>query len=158
MSNTFIMPRIEDMPRITRQQLCDAFDGILERVEKEKIAFLIEDKRKNYVLCPASWVEVYNDEDFGEIVNAAVRYSIGRHTYMPGLVHDFVIRNIGALNDKTLSIIVSDIDREFKMHPALDYSETWLSLKSAIQEEISSKKRRIQTNEKTCKHSKNLEY
>ena len=102
MSNTFIMPRIEDMPRITRQQLCDEFDGILERVEKEKIAFLIEDKRKNYVLCPASWVEVYNDEDFGEIVNAAVRYSIGRHTYMPGLVHDFVIRNIGALNEKTL--------------------------------------------------------
>ena len=141
MSNTFIMPRIEDMPRITRQQLCDEFDSILELVEKEKVAFLIEDKKKNYVLCSASWVEAYNDEDFGEIVNAAVRYSIGRYTYMPGLVRDFVIRNIGALNDKTLSIIVSDIDREFKMHPELDYSETWLSLKSAIQEEISSRKK-----------------
>lgn len=141
MRNTFIMPRIEDMPRITRQQLCDEFDSILERVEKEKAAFLIEDEKKSYVLCPASWIEAYNDEDFGEIVNAAIRYSIGRHTYMPGLVHDFVIRNIGALNDKTLSIIVSDIDREFKMHPELDYSETWLSLKSAIQEDLSSRKK-----------------
>ena len=141
MRNTFIMPRIEDMPRITRQQLCDEFDSILERVGKEKVAFLIEDERKSYVLCPASWIEAYNDVDFGVIVNAAVRYSIGRHTYMPGLVHDFVIRHIGALKDKTLSIIVSDIDREFKMRPALDYSETWLSLKSAIQEEISSRKK-----------------
>ena len=141
MRNTFIMPRIEDMPRITRQQLCDEFDSILERVEKEKAAFLIEDKKKSYVLCPASWIEAYNDVDFGEIVNAAVRYSIGRHTYMPGLVRDFVIRNIGALNDKTLSIVVSDIDREFKMHPELNYLETWLSLKTAIQEEISSRKK-----------------
>ena len=141
MRNTFIMPRIDDMPRITRQQLCDEFDSILERVEKEKVAFLIEDEKKSYVLFPASWIEAYNDEDFGEIVNAAIRYSIGRHTYIPGLVHEFVIRNIGALNDKTLSIIVSDIGREFKMHPELDYSETWLSLKSAIQEELSSRKK-----------------
>ena len=48
MRNTFIMPRIEDMPRITRQQLCDEFDSILERVGKEKVAFLIEDERKSY--------------------------------------------------------------------------------------------------------------
>ena len=146
MSRSFILPRIEDMPRITRQQLCDEFDSIFERVEKEKTAFLIEGNKKNYVLCPASWVEAYNDEDFGEIVTSAVRYSIGRHSYMPELVCNFIIRNICALNNKTLAIIISDIDREYKLNPKLDYSETWLSLKMTIQKEISSRKKEEDTN------------
>lgn len=146
MSISFKLPRIENMPRITRQQLCDEFDSILERVDKEKIAFLIDDNKKNYVLCPASWIEAYNDEDFGEIVISAVRYSIGRRSYMPRLIHDFLIRNIGTLNNKTLAIIISDIDREYKLHSKLDYSETWLSLKKVIQEEISSRKNEEDTN------------
>lgn len=42
------------------------------------------------------------DDDFGAILNCAVRYAIGRQTYMPHLVIGFITPLIPYLNNKTL--------------------------------------------------------
>lgn len=47
------------------------------------------------------WSELQNDKDFGLIVNSAVRYSIGRNTYMPGVISDFVTKYISILDNRT---------------------------------------------------------
>ena len=137
-----IIVRLESMPRITRQELCDNMDDILDRIDKEKTAFVIKDEgtEKEYVLCPASWYSMFFDDEFGCIINAAVRYAIGRHTYMPGVVKDFVIRYISALDLKTLMVIETDIDREMKyLGNGLDYKEVWVELYNAVQKEIKSR-------------------
>ena len=43
-----------------------------------------------------------HDDDFGAICNCAVRYAVGRRTYMPGLVIDFITSHLSELTDKTL--------------------------------------------------------
>ena len=89
MEKSKINMKPKDMPKISRHDLGDKFDEILERVEKENIAFLITDEGKNdLVLCPAKWFDPYTDLDFGLIVNSAIRYSMGRKTYMPSTVCD----------------------------------------------------------------------
>lgn len=47
------------MERITRQQLADNFDEILEKVEKENVGYVILDNegKDGQVLCPAKWFE-----------------------------------------------------------------------------------------------------
>lgn len=49
----------DTMERITRQQLADNFDEILEKVEKENVGYVILDNEGNdgQVLCPAKWFE-----------------------------------------------------------------------------------------------------
>ena len=49
----------DTMERITRQQLADDFDEILEKVDKEKIGYVILDNEGNdgHVLCPFQWFE-----------------------------------------------------------------------------------------------------
>jgi len=49
----------DTMERITRQQLMDNFDEILERVNRENIGVVILDNNGNdgQVLCPAKWFE-----------------------------------------------------------------------------------------------------
>ena len=49
----------DTMERITRQQLVDKFDEILERVNSENIGFVILDDegKDGQVLCPAKWFE-----------------------------------------------------------------------------------------------------
>lgn len=49
----------DTMERITRQQLVDNFDEILERINKENIGLVILDNDGNegQVLCPAKWFE-----------------------------------------------------------------------------------------------------
>lgn len=64
---------LETMERISRQYLCDHFDEILERVDKEDIGFVIlnEEGKDGEVLIPYRWTEFFVDEDFGIVVNSA---------------------------------------------------------------------------------------
>lgn len=79
----YLMP-LDSMERITRQKLCDDFDNVLDRVDKENIGFVIlnDEGKDGHVLCPAHWMGYCVDDDFGCIINSALRYAIGRHTYI----------------------------------------------------------------------------
>lgn len=54
----------DTMERITRQQLVDNFDEILERVNNENIGFVILDDegKDGQVLCPAKWFETTTND------------------------------------------------------------------------------------------------
>lgn len=49
------------------------------------------------------------DDDFGTVLNCAVRYACGRQTYMPRLVIDFIKPLIPYLSNKTLWCFDQDI-------------------------------------------------
>ena len=49
------------------------------------------------------------DDDFGTILNCAVRYAIGRQTYMPRLVIDFITPLIPYLTGRTLWCFDQDV-------------------------------------------------
>jgi hypothetical protein len=48
------------------------------------------------------------DDFFGAVLNCAVRYAIGRQSYMPGLVIDFITPLIPHLSNKTLWVFDHD--------------------------------------------------
>ena len=50
-----------------------------------------------------------SDDDFGLVLNAAVRYSIGRQTYMPSVVIGFITPLLPYLNNKTLHCFDQDV-------------------------------------------------
>ena len=48
---------------------------------------------------------------FGTVLNCAVRYCLGRATYMPGLVPNWIMKHCkGMLTAKTLFVMKRDID------------------------------------------------
>lgn len=49
------------------------------------------------------------DEDFCTILICAIRYCLGRRTYMPSLVTDIIRPLLPHLDDKTLSVMRGDI-------------------------------------------------
>ena len=49
------------------------------------------------------------DDIFGTVLNCAVRYAIGRQTYMPSLVIGFITPLLPHLNDKTLWCFDQDV-------------------------------------------------
>lgn len=52
------------MERITRQQLADNFDEILEKIEKENVGYVILDNegKDGQVLCPVKWFETETND------------------------------------------------------------------------------------------------
>ena len=50
-----------------------------------------------------------NNENFGAVLNCAVRYACGRQTYMPSIVIGFIRPLISEIDDKTLCCMERDI-------------------------------------------------
>lgn len=55
------------------------------------------------------------DNDFGIICLCAMRYALGRQTYMPSLVQDFIRGHIVEIDSGTVEIMIRDIDTADKI-------------------------------------------
>ena len=75
------------------------------------------------------------DDDFGCIINSAVRYSLGRYTYMPSTVAEFVLKYLNYLDNKTISVMIYDIDEALK-NEDLPLRKIWVELKSKLEIEM----------------------
>lgn len=127
---------IETMQRISREELAEKLDELLDIVAKDNVGFVITDQGKDYlVLCPANWFNIYYDNDFGCIINSAVRYSLGRSSYMPSTTVRFVLRNLMVLDTRTIVVMIRDIDREIA-DEKLPYRDVWVSLKIALEDRL----------------------
>lgn len=56
------------------------------------------------------------DEDLGAIAICAVRYALGRESYMPGLVQDFVKRHPEIVDENVRNVMIRDINEEDRIH------------------------------------------
>ena len=129
----------ENMERISRQHLCDNLDSILETVSRESIGFVITDAGKDdLVLCPASWLSPLASEGFGCIVNSAVRYSLGRDTYMPDVAVQFILDHMNLLDLRTVTVMYRDIQKALE-DENLPHRETWVSLMYALETRLKRK-------------------
>lgn len=127
------------MERISRQHLCDNLDSILETVSRENIGFVIADAGKDdLVLCPASWLSPLASEGFGCIVNSAVRYSLGRDTYMPDTAVQFILEHMNLLDLRTVMVMYRDIQKALESEN-LPHRETWVSLMYALETRLKRK-------------------
>ena len=50
------------------------------------------------------------DDDFGMVLNSAVRYALGRMTYLPSSLTRYIIPLLPNLNDRTLMCFIKDIN------------------------------------------------
>lgn len=78
------------------------------------------------------------NDDFGAVLNCAVRYAIGRRTYMPSLVIDFITSLLPVLSDKTLWCFDQDlVEAKYTTgygDPNID-EQTWKRFHEAVRAE-----------------------
>lgn len=81
-----------------------------------------------------------DDDFFGAVLNCAVRYCIGRQSYMPGLVIDKITPWLPLLSEKTLWCFERDIKEADSLgDPDVD-APRWRKFQSDVQKEIERRK------------------
>lgn len=55
-------------------------------------------------------------DDFGTLCIAAIRYCHGRQTYMPSLVQEIIHPHLNELSDKDLDVMIEDCNFQEKCH------------------------------------------
>ena len=134
----FLQP-LETMKRISREELAEKLDDLLDIVNKDNVGFVITNEGKDdLVLCPAKWFDYYLDNDFGCIINSAVRYSLGRSSYMPSTTIRFILKYLKILDSRTITVMIRDIDMAFS-DDNLPYRDSWLSLKYSLEDRLQKK-------------------
>ena len=84
-----------------------------------------------------------DNSDFGAVVNCAIRYCLGRQTYMPNLVVDFVSPLLSYIDNRTLNCLERDIKEAVN---TVDYGDEqidkpmWLRFYNDILEEQERRK------------------
>lgn len=89
-----------------------------------------------------------NDENFGSILICAVRYALGRKTYMPSVVVDFITPIVRYIDSKTLAVISKEIKSAAKDNklgdPTID-APPWKSLYNACVDELQFRNEKIRS-------------
>lgn len=88
-------------------------------------------------------IDAVSDRDFQTILTCALRYSLGRRSYMPALVVEYIKPLLPKLSDNTLTVMERDIST------ADDYGDEtidkpyWMRFLEVIHEEQAKRKKLI---------------
>lgn len=128
MNNWRFFQPVDSMEQIPMAALGSQMETLLKRCDTENIGFVIQNGDKQYVLCPAHWFYYCFDDDFGCVINAALRYAMHRHTYIPSVVAGFIRKYLGVLDTKTLTVICEDIEKDLTYMGGPDDPDMWQKL------------------------------
>ena len=93
---------------------------------------------------PTNLMAIPVNADFGTVLNCAVRYAIGRRTYMPGLVIDFIHPLLPFIDDNTLWVLDKDIEEAARISlgdPIID-EPVWKSFHESVKNELRARLRK----------------
>ena len=127
----------QDYASISVDDLKDQANSLLNLVtEEQRPLRVFMNNGKEFFLFPQDMLAPISDSDFRLILLSAMRYAMGRNTYMPALVSDYIKRHIRFLDDKFLALAADDIRRHLE-----DYAEhepnpnLWQGLFDALEAE-----------------------
>lgn len=86
-----------------------------------------------------TWGVVPIDDHFGEIINYAVRYALGRRTYAASSTAAYVAILVPQLNDLTLRVLENDIASKRDLGDSCD-EEAWHRLLTIVRKERKERK------------------
>ena len=89
------------------------------------------------------------DKDFGALLICAVRYCLGRQTYMPGLIIGYITPLLPHISDNTLRCMEADLSQPDLYggfgNEKID-EPIWIKFRCDIQEEIQKRKEKSDEN------------
>ena len=122
---------------ITIDELKDQANSLLNLITKEQRPLHVcMNNGREFLLFPQELLAPICDSNFRLILLSAMRYAMGRNTYMPAVVSDYIKRHIRFLDDKFLALAADDIRRHLE-----DYAEhepnpnLWQGLFDALEAE-----------------------
>ena len=127
----------QDYESITVDELKEQTNNLLDRViEEQRPLCVCMDNDKELLLFPQDLLAPIRDADFRLILLSAMRYAMGRNTYMPVVVANYIKRHRQFLDGKFLVLATDDIRRHLEDYAEYDpNANLWHNLLDALKAE-----------------------
>ena len=142
----------QDCKSITIDELKSQTSKLLEQATKERQPLRVSTKDgKEFLLFPQEFLPPLCDNDFRLIVLSAMRYAMGRNTYMPLVVTGYIKQHIRLLDDKFIALAANDIQRYFEDYEEHEPNpELWQKLLEALETEQRDRTTRPAKKSRAC--------
>ena len=142
----------QDCKSITIDELKSQPSELLNQATKERQPLRVSmQDGKVFLLFTQEFLAPLCDNDFRLIVLSAMRYVMGRNTYMPLVVTDYIKRHIRLLDDKFLALAANDIRRHFEDYGEHEPNpELWQDLTEALEAEQRDRITRLARKSRAC--------
>lgn len=136
------LPATDSMERISRKELAENLDTVLDRVLQEDIGLVISDAgEKDLVLCPASWFGFGDTDGLGSVIACALRYAMHTEDKEGQAALQYLRSRFWAFGEKTLSEILTDLEQELQQPESLKNPQTWQELQGLLQKQLDALRR-----------------
>ena len=127
----------QDYGAVTINELKEQTSNLLDMVTEEQRPLRVcMNNGKELLLFPQDLLAPIRDADFRLILMSAMRYAMGRNTYMPAVVSGYIKRHIRFLDDKFLALAADDIQRHLEDYGEFEPNSTlWQALLDALETE-----------------------
>ena len=127
----------QDYGAVTINELKEQTSNLLDMVTEEQRPLRVcMNNGKELLLFPQDLLAPIRDADFRLILLSAMRYAMGRNTYMPAVVSGYIKRHIRFLDDKFLALAADDIQRHLEDYGEFEPNSTlWQALLDALETE-----------------------
>ena len=133
----------QDYESITIDELKERTSSLLDLVTEEQRPLRVcTNNGKEFLLFSQDLLAPIRDADFRLILLSAMRYAMGRNTYMPAVVSGYIKRHFRFLDDKFLASAADDIRQHLE-----DYAEhepnpnLWQGLFDALKDALKTEQR-----------------
>ncbi len=142
----------QDCKSITIDELKSQSSKLLDQATKERQPLRVSTKDgREFLLFPQELLTPLCDNDFRLIVLSAMRYVMGRNTYMPLVVTDYIKWHIRLLDGKFLVLATNDIRHHFEDYGEYEpNSALWQELLEALEAEQRDRITRPAKQSRTC--------
>ena len=122
---------------IAIDELKDQANSLLNLVTEEQRPLRVcMNNGKEFLLFPQDLLSPICDSEFRLILLSAIRYAMGRNTYMPVVVSGYIKRHLRLLDDKFLALATDDIRQHLENYAEHEpNSNLWQGLLDALETE-----------------------
>ena len=127
----------QDYESITVDELKDQANSLLNLVTEEQRSLRVcMNNGKEFLLFPQDLLSPICDSEFRLILLSAIRYAMGRNTYMPVVVSGYIKRHLRLLDDKFLALATDDIRQHLENYAEHEPNlNLWHGLLGALETE-----------------------
>ena len=129
------LPPISELEHISSEELGQNLDAVLERIDKEDIALIIDSPASSYVLCPAEWF-IPDRSEMSILLTCSLRYAMGRDTHITSTIQHYILDYLPLLHTETVRNLLVIIDEQLaeKENPSLNAQ--WLNFKAQLRNHL----------------------
>ena len=122
---------------ITIDELKDQANSLLNlATEEQRPLRVCMNNGKEFLLFPQDLLSPICDSEFRLILLSAIRYAMGRNTYMPVVVSGYIKRHLRLLDDKFLALATDDIRQHLENYAEHEPNlNLWHGLLGALETE-----------------------